>query len=199
MAGKRKQESGLPPRVYVYAGARGETYYYLNPDNKRVNLGHDLVTALELHAQLSGRAKSTSGPSSAAMIEETGVATELWKACRKNAGSRKIPFALTLDDVEQLVKRSGLKCEVTGIKFNDIKPDGMRVRPWRASLDRKDSAIGYTAENCRLVCTSVNLAMNQFGESFFGTLLEAMMTIKLEPIVELILQKKLADYGMPLK
>ena len=32
------------------------------------------------------------------------------------------------------------------------------------SLDRIDSSKGYTVENCRLVCTAVNLAMNEWGE-----------------------------------
>lgn len=45
MVGKRKTASSLPPRMYVYKGKRKDTYYTITADNKRLNLGHELLLA----------------------------------------------------------------------------------------------------------------------------------------------------------
>lgn len=45
MVGRRKIASSLPPRIYVYKGKRQNTYYTITADNKRLNLGHDLLPA----------------------------------------------------------------------------------------------------------------------------------------------------------
>lgn len=48
------------------------------------------------------------------------------------------------------------KCEITGINF---KYGGPRER-YSPSIDRVDSSLGYTNENCRLVVLQYNLAKN---------------------------------------
>lgn len=37
-------------------------------------------------------------------------------------------------------------------------------RPLAPSIDRIDSSLGYTRQNCRIVCAAVNYAMNVWGE-----------------------------------
>lgn len=92
----------------------------------------------------------------------------LFSAARKNAAARGIAFDLTPEDVGELVAESRGRCAVTGVALSTDRgdlPTGRRMRrPWAPSLDRKDSAIGYTRENCRVVCCAANYAMSQWGE-----------------------------------
>ena len=167
MSGKRSICSELPTRVYKYTGKRRETYYYLSNENKRINLGHDLDRALELYGQISG----------SIVDRDMKLAVDLWKSCRKNAITRRIGFYISVQDVKEMIAKSQMKCAITGIKFNNSKPDGMRVRPWRPSIDRVDSSLEYTIDNCRIICASINISLNQFGESFFNTMMEGILTV----------------------
>jgi hypothetical protein len=55
------------------------------------------------------------------------------------------------------------KCQISGIPFDFSKAIEGRRRPFYPSLDRKDSSKGYSFKNCRLVCSIVNIAMNEWG------------------------------------
>lgn len=78
------------------------------------------------------------------------------------AKRRSLVFDLSYDDLMAIVERAGGRCEVTGIPFT-LAGNG-RLRPYRPSLDRIDSALGYTVGNCRLVCLAVNVALGQWGD-----------------------------------
>ncbi len=55
MIGRRKTGLDLGmTRLYVYRGKRATTYYTITPDNKRVNLGHDLKEAKRKLLELDG-------------------------------------------------------------------------------------------------------------------------------------------------
>jgi len=55
MSGRRKSNLGIGmSRLYAYQGKRTTTYYTITPDNKRINLGHDLNTAKRELLSLSG-------------------------------------------------------------------------------------------------------------------------------------------------
>jgi len=57
------------------------------------------------------------------------------------------------------------RCAVSGIVFSDELHERSFVkRPFEPSLDRIDSAKGYTTENVRLVVVIANFAMGQWGE-----------------------------------
>ena len=45
---------------------------------------------------------------------------------------------------------------------------GSRQNPFGPSLDRKDSAKGYTMDNARVVAWGLNCALNDFGEDVFS-------------------------------
>lgn len=65
--------------------------------------------------------------------------------------------------VEDIKKRVlPMTCELTGIPLIDGKP-GKRVYN-TLSLDRIDSAKGYTYDNIRIVCWAINAAMGPWGE-----------------------------------
>lgn len=87
----------------------------------------------------------------------------LFRDTRKNAIKRCIPWGLTLEQFKALITASGMRCAVSGILLDLGRSEHGR-RPFYPSLDRKNSAEGYTVENCRIVCVAANLAMNQWGE-----------------------------------
>ena len=71
---------------------------------------------------------------------------------------------LTMQEFEALVARAGGRCEVSGIRFSMERAKHHRKAMWSPSIDRIDNSRGYEADNCRLVCVAVNLALNEFGE-----------------------------------
>lgn len=87
----------------------------------------------------------------------------LYARARKGADSRLIPFDLARKDFDALVIRSEGRCMVSGIPFDKRRNDTGIHRPFAPSLDRIDSALGYTANNVRLVCMIVNMALNDWG------------------------------------
>lgn len=52
-------------------------------------------------------------------------------------------------------------CEVSGLAFDMRAGDGRKPRS--PSIDRLDSALGYTQDNCRLVLWAVNAACGEWG------------------------------------
>lgn len=93
--------------------------------------------------------------------------SRIYKKAQYNAEQRGFPFELTMDELMQIGERSKWRCALTKLAFSLNKKEGCKFRPFAPSLDRIDSAKGYTLENCRLVCFAVNAAMNEWGESVF--------------------------------
>jgi hypothetical protein len=85
-----------------------------------------------------------------------------YRVAKRNAGKRGIDFNLSPADFVRLVIRSKRHCMVSGIAF-DFRHGESTRRPWMPSLDRVHSNKGYTNRNCRLVCTAINFAMNEWG------------------------------------
>lgn len=74
-----------------------------------------------------------------------------------------IAFDLTLAQFDVLVTRAAGHCEETGWPFSDQREPGVRIRPWRMSLDRIDNVQGYSFSNLRLVTAFTNISRNQLG------------------------------------
>lgn len=153
----------------------GKNNYYssvtINGKRTEIPLGQDFAKAEALHAEnmhlIYGRVEP-----------DLAYAKRLHSKSKNNARVRKINFLLELEDVQAMLKRSGLLCEVTMIPFDMRKEGGYRVRPWVPSIDRIDSSFGYTPSNCRLVCAAVNSAMNEFGEEVFYRIAHAVVKQK---------------------
>lgn len=98
-------------------------------------------------------------------ILKTKKVNEIFNNSKNNARRRGIKWGLSKEDVLSLLERSKGLCEVTGIKLNHSTPKTKGdKRPFASSLDRKDSTLGYTKSNCRIVCAAANMAMNQWGD-----------------------------------
>lgn len=90
---------------------------------------------------------------------------DVYKNCRKNAQKRGIPFDLTTEQFDSIVRRSEGACALTGVVFQRVRNIGPYERqPFFPSIDRIDSRGGYTANNVRLLCTAANLAINSWGD-----------------------------------
>ena len=98
---------------------------------------------------------------------------------KRNAKRRGISHSITLDNVVALAKQADGRCQLSGIEFSDEMITGS-VRPYAASIDRIDSAVGYHPGNVRLVCIAVNNAMREWGEIVLYVLLSAILSKHME-------------------
>lgn len=81
----------------------------------------------------------------------------------KNTSKRKgIPFSLTKEDILNQYKFQNGKCYYTGIPLSSISND-----PNKMSIDRKDSALGYTKENIVISSWHVNIMKRTYSEEEF--------------------------------
>ena len=159
----------LPKRVEAIPRKNGAySYRYLTPNGPKVNLGMNYEEAIARYELLVGASNLPTGGS-------TVSADEIWKRHRKGAKQRNKTFSITLEDVQQLLDSQNNRCAITGIRFNSLRPEGARMRPWAASIDRIKSAQGYERGNVRLVCAFANVAMNDFGEEILMTFFEKII------------------------
>lgn len=99
-------------------------------------------------------------------------------AAKARAAKTGKPFGLTRSDLVLLLLRSGGACEVTGIAFNLTSTTKHKNRPFAPSIDRINSRLPYTMENCRLVCVAANLAINEWGDEIFSRVASGWLTTK---------------------
>jgi hypothetical protein len=99
----------------------------------------------------------------------------LWRQARKAADKRKIPWEIDLDAYCRIIARSPYKCSLSGIAWVFSPKPGQRNRPFAPSLDRIDSNLPYTEDNCRFVVAIANYAMNEWGFEPLKRLATAIM------------------------
>lgn len=161
----RKTYRELPPGVFVRKRRRQDYFFcYVGhgESRKEVSLGsnmRELALRYEAIVNLSNEVAHRALPSDYHLA--------LYLRSKKNAGTRKIEFSLTEADVIELMRRAKGRCEITGIAFSLEKYSGVRIRPWMPSIDRINASLPYCLDNCRMVCASVNIALNQFGSEMF--------------------------------
>lgn len=104
---------------------------------------------------------------------ESFIFTTKWKNETLSRINGRIPKGLdkmTISDMDSIIERANGKCEVTGIPFNDTSIPGAARKPFIPSFDRVDCSTHYSRNNCRLVCLSVNIALNQWGDRVFDVI-----------------------------
>lgn len=96
--------------------------------------------------------------------EVLAACDQCFARAKQNARVRKggIPFDISRDDIIRLLEAANWRCAVTGVLFSTEKISGRA--PFAPSIDRVDSAKGYTPDNCRVVCVAANYAMNIWGD-----------------------------------
>ena len=86
----------------------------------------------------------------------TNTFYKVLQASHSNAKSRKIPFALSLPTLRALYEKQQGKCYYTGTHMTLRTKDHLDRDPFLISLDRLNSADGYTPTNTVLCCWGVN-------------------------------------------
>lgn len=166
----RATEDGLPRYVYFKNGA----YYYVEPGTRKwIRLAKDRAEALALHrARLSPRINTKASAMPDALSRATGMrlACILFENAKSGAKARELTFAITKQDVFDLIDAAGGRCMLTGLPFSDEKEPGVRKRLWRPSIDRIDSSRGYEIGNVRLICVAANIALQEHGDAVFEKL-----------------------------
>lgn len=101
----------------------------------------------------------------------------LFLSSRNKIYKGKWCFELDYEFIKELWERQGGKCYYTNLPmtYNYSKKS-----PFHASIDRKDSTIGYTKENSVLCCLSINYAKNSFTEEQLQEFLKAYKEVKYE-------------------
>ena len=99
----------------------------------------------------------------------------LHKRSIERAAARGIEHRLSLAELKQMYAAAKGQCQVSGIYFNKFRPMGSTKRPWYPSVDRIDSSKPYTADNCRVVCVAVNMAMGEWGIEVLRAIAKAMI------------------------
>lgn len=89
-----------------------------------------------------------------------------WKYLAQKTNARKRPNSdrLTENIVETIAKNQNYKCALTGIHFN------VDSKWYKASLDRKDSTLGYIEGNLQLVLWIVNRCKGEFSVEEFKSI-----------------------------
>lgn len=117
---------------------------------------------------------------------ESGAAPDKWRryvsSCMADSRSwlretiRKVrsrsegKATVSVDAITAVAIRSGGRCELTGVPFSLDNPTGSNVAPFRPSLDRIDSSLPYSYQNCRLIIVAANLALRDWGDHVFKTM-----------------------------
>ena len=161
---RKPQNADLPLGVYV-----GKSRYFYRPPKMADGVAHKDVYLCPADADIDEVMQVFSSYQSSRTLGMKPYVRAFHNS-RKNALSRNIPFELTRDDLVDLVDQHNHRCAITKIFFNEDRPVGSRRRPWAPSIDRIDSSGIYRMENVRLVCVSVNLAMNEWGATVSKTI-----------------------------
>lgn len=104
-------------------------------------------------------------------------AYELWHGAKCRASMRKIDFSLSRRLVEKALMFG--YCAVTGLKF-DLALKGKRMGSFSPSIDRIDPALGYSDQNCQVVCWLYNRAKGDGSHSDVLKLAEALNAVYLK-------------------
>lgn len=93
------------------------------------------------------------------------ISSTLWSHWKRGAMTRKIEFDVTIPQLEELVRQQKWKCVYTGetLTFPQFHRDWTN----NASLDRRDSSVGYIIGNCQFVTKKINTAKHVLGHDDF--------------------------------
>lgn len=132
--------------------------------------GEQFHAAYQAHFEESERARDVLGLYAPQIDEFISKAKGNLASAKKRAKKQGVPFEISLEWFEARFEDNGGRCEITGIAFNLDRP---KHAPFGPSIDRIEPSLGYTPENCRIVCYIVNCARNQFSDNEFRQMCRA--------------------------
>lgn len=176
---------GLPPLMTLKNGR----YYYLQPKQpsgrRWISLSRVFEEALVQYRELTGHQQPIE------TIEETAPKFALmsdlrsaWSKAQKRARESDILFTIHADDVVRLAMSNNWRCAMTNLPFDPKVLSSSRTRPYMPSVDRINSRGGYTPDNCRVVCSAVNFALNEWGEGVLAMIATAY--VRKNPAIKLV-------------
>jgi len=86
-----------------------------------------------------------------------GFMNQLWTNLIGNAKRRGIEVHINKQDILDMYNSQEGLCNVTGLPMQKSSNTIQKRNPFAASVDRIDSAGGYTLDNIQMVCGRVNL------------------------------------------
>lgn len=97
----------------------------------------------------------------------------LWSRAKGRAARKGHEFTITKEWVQERLT-AGV-CEATGLPFDLDLGTAAEPNPWSPTVDRRDSRLGYTPDNCRLVAWVYNAAKNCWGDDIVLEMAEALV------------------------
>lgn len=82
--------------------------------------------------------------------------------CKAHKRSVEKGWAFDLDEEWVTLRVLAKKCEASGLSLDYAKLGAGQQNPYSPSIDRKDSSLGYTKENCWVVCWMYNVAKSNW-------------------------------------
>lgn len=107
------------------------------------------------------------------------ISGDFWSSIKRGAnggkGRRQIEMSVSIEDAWDIFLEQDKSCAVSGLPLNFTHENGVRVRDTKtASLDRIDSAKGYTKENVQWTHKDINLMKGRLDEDYFVELCTAV-------------------------
>lgn len=94
-----------------------------------------------------------------------GRVNQLFYRAKARSLKKKLEFNITREWIIEKITNG--KCELTGIPFILYRSDKYSTHPYSPSIDRIDSSKGYFEDNCRMIVSSLNMALNEYGDENF--------------------------------
>lgn len=109
-----------------------------------------------------------------------GKMYNLLESARQRSKKKNLEIDIDLDFLVELYNENNGRCLITNMEFQLIKEDKHKnkISPFSPSLDRIIPSNGYLKTNVRLICTIVNLSLNEFGDDYFDIMCKSYMEYK---------------------
>lgn len=104
-----------------------------------------------------------------------GKINSMYNTSKRRAKKKNMPFDLTKEWIIQQLETQNHLCALTQLPFLFEETEN-QLNPYAPSLDRIDPNKGYTQDNVRIVCSIINLSLNEFGEETFKKICESYLS-----------------------
>jgi hypothetical protein len=180
------EERRLASHVSTTIKPNGRKYYYFRPPvelrpfyGNNLRLSDDRDEALAQAAALAATGIATGSNRETSKVELNAARVMLNNATGRSK-KRRLLVTLTRDDIIKMLRDQGYRCAITKQPFNLDWRDGREDKrnAFAPSLDLIDNQLGYSRENCRLVLSAINYAMNEWGLEVYYKIAEAALRFR---------------------